>query len=103
MVGELAMSSRRGRSQYDRWADAFDQAWRDPSRVSSIECPSCGSLTLRLVYILDSDGVAEGMYAFWCGTCLRGFPPGFGSLPSGALTVNRGQKLVPNYLVVVDD
>ena len=97
------MSKSTQECEFDRWSDAFDRAWEDPGSITEMECPSCGSRSLNLLYVVEADGAVDGMYAFWCYQCLRGFPPGFGPIPEGARSVRRGEESVPNYELVVDE
>lgn len=94
----------RGSTPYDDWASAFDQAWRNPGHVATMACPTCRSCSLRLVYVVEEERAGEGMYAFWCDHCLNGLPPGYGAVPTGALTLAATQRpAIPNYDTVDPD
>lgn len=85
-------------TEYDRWSDLFELAWRDPKQADVLACPTCGLRTIHFVYLADTAQAAVGMFALWCSSCLRGFPPGYGPIPKGATVwdINlRGN--IPNY------
>lgn len=88
--------------EFERWSETFDRAWREPRLLNEMECPSCGSRALNLLYILQDLDASHGMFAFWCDVCLTGFPPGMGTVPDEAQRVRRGEERVPNYRLVVD-
>ena len=88
------------RGEAERWEDAFDRAWQDPSRGDQMRCPSCGERALKLVYVTIDPAASRGMYAFWCGACLNGLRPGTGPIPQGAVRIRRGEEEVPSYRVV---
>jgi hypothetical protein len=88
--------------EFQLWCETFDRAWKDPHLLDELECPSCGSGGLNLLYILDDLGAPNGMFAFWCGACLTGFPPGIGPVPDGAQRIRRGDERVPNYRLITD-
>lgn len=92
------------RSEEDRWYRAFDRVHRRVKRLPMTRCPSCGERSLNLVYRLTpphgpESGVA--LFAFWCGSCLRGVPPAFVPIPTGATVVSDGDTRIPNYRSVV--
>ncbi len=96
------MSRQATSREFERWVEAFDQAWQEPLAVARLACPTCSALDLHLVYVVDEPDAPHGMFAFWCGNCLTGFPPNMGPVPVGAQRVRRGEEDVPNYRLVVD-
>ena|GEM_PF-1394306 len=90
-------------TDYEHWMDAFDRAWHHPEMVDSIECPTCVTRALTLVYTVRSVGDREGMSAFWCHRCLRGLPPRIGELPKGFSGTLFEAAPIPNYNLIVPD
>ena len=87
---------------YERWSDLFDRAWADPLGVAGLPCPSCGLRSIQFVYIVERADATDGMFALWCASCLRGFPPGYGPIPKDATVIAEAQRSqVPNYQLVV--
>lgn len=90
-------------SEYERWSNLFELAWHDPRGVDRLACPSCGSSRIRFVYLADPGLTTTGMFALWCSSCLRGFPPGYGPIPDGATVWDFSRrKTIPNYATVVE-
>jgi len=91
------------RSIYNKWLDSYELAYDEPAAVNRIACPSCGQLCLNLLFIVESGADVRGTSAYWCGVCLRGLPPNRTLIPQGGLVVERGNEIVPNYTLVIDD
>ncbi len=96
------MSDASGTHEFEAWARTFDQAWAAPEALGQLTCPNCSEQRLNLIYVLEDPDAAAGMFAFWCGGCMTGFPPGMGPVPLGARRVRRGEEDVPNYRLVVE-
>lgn len=84
-------------TELDRWTQLADSVYRDPSAVSSSKCPTCGSTSLKLVYVVSSSGAEQGLCALWCERCLTGLPPGFSRVPQGADQVLEGDARIPDF------
>lgn len=97
------MSPPAAAREFNRWAEAFDRTWNDPDSIDGLWCPTCSTPALNLVYVVDELEASHGMFAFWCGACLTGFPPGVGPVAGGARRIRRGEESVPNYRLVVDE
>jgi len=91
------------RSEFDAWAAAYEEAWRDPSAVPSQVCPSSGGKTLHLIFVVDDLDAESGTAIFWCDACLRGLMPTRAPIAIGATKVLRGRQEVPNYSLVIDN
>lgn len=92
------------RSEGDRWYHAFSRVWRKIGRLAKTRCPSCGERSLNLVYVaepLKELNPERTMFAFWCGSCLKGIPANTGPIPQGAEVVQRGEERVPHYKYVM--
>lgn len=84
-------------TELDRWNRLADLVHRDPSAVSSSECPTCASTSLKLVYVVSSSGAEQGLCALWRERCLKGLPPGFSRVPHGAHQILEGDARIPDF------
>ena len=58
---------------------------------------------IEFVYFIERPYAHLGMFALWCGACLRGFPPGYGPIPTGAVLLTMDKRgHVPNYDLVIE-
>jgi hypothetical protein len=97
-----AKSNDGGASEYDRWLDAFDFAYRNARSFRDGVCPHCGNPALRLVFVVKEAGDKRATAVFWCDHCLRGLLPLTTLVPDGAETVVQGNETIPNYTIVPD-
>lgn len=88
---------------YDAWIAEYQGAWDDPSSVPDRTCPTCGSRSLRLVFVVDSDDSFQGMAAFWCDACLTGLMPLRAPVPDQGTRAVRGAERIPNYRLITDE
>jgi hypothetical protein len=88
---------------HERWLDTYEQAYADPPSVSTMSCPSCGSRSLALTFVVEQRGAFRGMSAFWCSSCLRGLLPNTTTVPEGGLAAVRGSEQIPDYGLIPDD
>jgi hypothetical protein len=95
-----AKSDDAGASEFARWLDAFDFAYRNAASFRGGKCPHCGHHDLRLVFLVKEAGSVRGTAVFWCDHCLRGLIPQRTLVPRGVETVLRGTETIPNYTIV---
>jgi hypothetical protein len=81
----------------------YDWAYHHARILDSRPCNSCGSPSLRLIFITEREHVESGTAVFWCNSCLRGLLPLRALVPDGGETVLRGAEAVPDYELVVDE
>jgi len=91
------------RSPYTEWLDAYELAVAHASDFGAQPCPNCGSMSLRLVFIVDDFSAESGTAVFWCDHCLRGLIPMRGPVPISGERVLRGTEHVPDYVLVIDE
>jgi hypothetical protein len=96
----LAMSDPR--NAYQEWIARYQEAWRSPSSVSYMSCPSCGERSLRLIFVVELADAESGTAIFWCESCLRGLMPMRAPLPDGGHRTLKGFEVVPNYSLIID-
>lgn len=97
------MSNDGAQGEHSLWMAAFDIAWREPGKIAELSCPRCTTKALQLVYGTPTRGATQGLFAFWCGACMHGIPPGFGPVPPGAAAAPIESMGVPDYRAVVPD
>ena len=96
------MSRDEAVSEYERWLDSYEVAFRLRGVVEGICCPHCGAPDLVLRFIATSSASdSTVMPAMWCETCFHGMPPVRAVLPDWA-ELESDPGSIPDYAIVPD-
>ena len=89
--------------RYSTWMDGYQWAYDHAASVGDMNCPSCGSKSLHLVFVVDEPDAESGTAVFWCDSCMQGLPPLRAPVAEDGERILRGTEVVPNYTLVVDE
>jgi hypothetical protein len=101
MVGRTMSQFAGSPDVYEAWLDRYESAYSGRSEIGTLQCPSCGHLSLTLAFIFPDPDLMSATSVFWCSSCHRGLMPNRAPLPPAHRRRVVDPDAVPDFEVVV--